>query len=190
MKNKFIISIATVGIFVISAFSHGTEKHDDKKKIPSKKVEVVKNDSTKYILTEDISKEKAISLEKKYKDINKEYLKNVKPIFQAKCFNCHSNTVNYPFYYKIPGIQDMIDKDIKEAKKHIDFSDNFPFISHETPINDIKSLQKIAIEGGMPPFKYILGHWDSKLTKEDNKVLFKWTEKAIETLTKEGKNKN
>lgn len=182
MRNRFLISIAIMGIFSISAFSHGTEKHVDKKDSPSEKTKIIENDSIKYVLTKEISKDKKINLEKDYKKINEEYIKNIKPIFQAKCFNCHSSKPTYPFYYKIPGIQQMIDADIKEAKKHIDFSKNFPFISHETPINDIKSLEKIALEGGMPPFKYILGHWDSKLTVEDKKALLKWTEKAIETL--------
>jgi len=189
MKNKILISIAVLGISTTSLFSHGTEKHDDKKVTPSKKTEVIINDTTKYKLEKEASKKKVVNLEKKYKEINEDYLKDIKPIFQAKCFNCHSNTVNYPFYYKIPGIQEMIDKDIKEAKKHIDFSNNFPFISHETPINDIKSLKKIAQKGGMPPLKYILGHWDSKLTEADNKALLQWTKKAIDTLTKEEKEK-
>merc|ERR1711879_572953 len=99
-------------------------------------------------------KEKETVLKDKYKKINEEYLENIKPIFEAKCFNCHSSTTSYPFYYKIPGVKNMIDKDIKEAKKHIDFSKDFPFISHETPINDLKSLNKIGQKGGMPPLRY------------------------------------
>ena len=177
MRNKFLISIAIIGMSVIPAFSHGTVKHDSNKGTPSEKTEILKNDSIK-----EVSKEKIVNLEKNYEKINEAYLKNIKSIFQAKCFNCHSSTTKYPFYYKIPGITQMIDKDIKEARKHIDFSNNFPFLSHETPINDMKSLKKIALEGGMPPFKYILGHWDSKLTEEDKKALLNWTEKAIDIL--------
>ena len=190
MRNKFLISIAIMGMTVIPAFSHGIVKHDTKKDIPSKRIEILKNDYIKDVLEEEVSKEKIVNLEKNYEKINEKYLKNIKPIFKAKCFNCHSNTPIYPFYYKIPGITQMIDKDINEAKKHIDFSNNFPFISHETPLNDIKSLKKIALEGGMPPLKYILGHWDSKLAEEDTKSLLKWTEKAIEILKKENKSKN
>lgn len=190
MRNKFLISITILGISAISAFSHGTEKHVDKKDSTSEKTKIIENDSIKYVLTKKVSKEKIVNLEKSYKKINEEYIKNIKPIFQAKCFNCHSSTPKYPFYYKIPGIQQMIDADIKEAKKHIDFSNNFPFISHETPINDIKSLEKIASEGGMPPLKYILGHWNSRLTEKDNEALLKWTEKAIKTLKKENNDKD
>lgn len=186
MNNKFLISITTISMSAILAFSHGTEKHDDTKATPSKKIEVLTNNSMKNIKIEEVSKEKDIKLER-YKIINHDYLKNIKPIFQAKCFNCHSNNTSFPFYYKIPGIKSMIDKDIKEAKKHIDFSDNFPFISHETPINDLKSLKKIAREGGMPPLKYIVAHWDSKLTKEEKKALLDWTKKAIDSLTKKDK---
>ncbi len=130
-------------------------------------------------------KKKYEALKNKYKKINEQYLKDIKPIFEAKCFNCHSSTTNYPFYYKIPGVRTMIDKDIKEAKSHIDFSKDFPFISHETPLNDLKSLKKIALEGGMPPLRYIVAHWDSKLSDKDKKVILKWTENAIELLGKD-----
>lgn len=184
MKNMILRIILILEISVISVFSHGTEKHDEKKDVPLEKIEVLKNIHTDSIVNQEAPNEKNIILEKKYKDINEDYLKNIKPIFQAKCFNCHSNKVTYPFYYKIPGVKNMIDKDIKEAKKHIDFSNDFPFISHETPMNDIKSLQKIAQEGGMPPLKYILGHWDSKLSDKDNEELLEWTKKAIEVLRK------
>lgn len=162
MKKTFIL----ISIFLISSqslFSHGGEKHDEK---VTKKVEVKENDVLKM----------------KYTKINETYQKDIKPIFEAKCFNCHSNTTNFPFYYKIPGVKSLIDNDIKEAKKHIDFSDDFPFISHETPINDIKSLRKVALEGGMPPLRYIVAHWDSKLSDENKKAMLDWTNQALDIL--------
>jgi|GEM_PF-798946 len=186
MKNKFLILIALSGVLSISALGHGTEKHDDDKEVKAVKIEApkeIKEDATKEEKKEyEEKKKKYEALQNKYKNINEQYLKDIKPIFEAKCFNCHSNTTNYPFYYKIPGVKAMIDKDIKEAKSHIDFSKDFPFISHETPINDLKSLKSIALEGGMPPLRYIVAHWDSKLSDKDKKAMLEWTENAIKLL--------
>lgn len=184
MKNKFIYSTIFLSIFTLSAFSHGTEKHDNEEKSHTKKAEVIIEEMVDMDEKEkehqaNLLKQKKLELESKYNKINKNYLNNIKPIFEAKCFNCHSNTTKYPFYYNIPGIKSLIDEDIKEAKSHIDFSDDFPFISHETPINDLKSLKKIALEGGMPPLKYIIAHWDSKLSEEDKKAILKWSEESI-----------
>ena len=65
--------------------------------------------------------------QKKYTKINQAYLKIVKPIFKKSCFDCHGNSTVYPWYYKIPGIKQLIDSDIREAKRHLDFSKDFPF---------------------------------------------------------------
>jgi len=183
MKTKLLLSTLFLSIFAISGFSHGTEKHDNnEKKVVQKKEPSVNDNSEKSLEIKKALKEKETVLQNKYKKINEEYLENIKPIFEAKCFNCHSSTTNYPFYYKIPGVKNMIDKDIKEAKKHIDFSKDFPFISHETPINDLKSLNKIGQKGGMPPLRYIVTHWDSKLSKKDKESMIEWTKNAIELL--------
>ncbi len=188
MKNKLLISIIFFSLLSVWAFAHGTEKHDDKE-MKTVKIEApkkIKEDATKEEVIKYEKKKKQYEvLQNKYKKINADYLKDIKPIFETKCFNCHSNTINYPFYYKIPGVKTMIDKDIKEAKTHIDFSKDFPFISHETPINDLKSLKKIALEGGMPPLRYIVAHWDSKLSEKDKKAMLIWTNNAIELLRKD-----
>ncbi len=189
MKSKVLISALLLSLFTVSALAHGTEKHEENKKAKSIEIELpekIKNDATKEEKKEHNEKKKQYeALQNKYKNINEQYLKDIKPIFENKCFNCHSTSINYPFYYKIPGIQTLINNDIKEAKKHIDFSDDFPFISHETPINDLKSLKKIALEGGMPPLRYIIAHWDSKLSDEDKNTMLNWTESAIELLEKD-----
>jgi hypothetical protein len=118
----------------------------------------------------------------RYKMINRAYLAEIKPIFKKKCFDCHSNRTNYPWYYGVPGIKQMIDKDIKEGRSHINFSRDFPFISHETPMNDLKSLREIGLEGGMPPLGYMLGHWESRLSDEDKAAIVRWSEYGMDLL--------
>jgi len=76
----------------------------------------------------------------------------------------------------------MIEYDMKEAKKHLDMEKDFPFISHESPLEDLKSLKEVALEGDMPPFRYILGHWDASLTKDEKEKLIKWTQESIDKL--------
>lgn len=34
----------------------------------------------------------------------------------------------------------------------------------------------------MPPLKYILVHWDSKLNEDDKKAILKWTTNSIDIL--------
>lgn len=60
-------------------------------------------------------------------------------------------------------IKQIMESDIKEAKKHLNMSKDFPFISHASPLKDLKVLKKIGVNGGMPPIQYILGHWSARL---------------------------
>lgn len=148
--------------------AHGNEVHDDKEK-------------------EEIKPKKEVVEEVKrniYEPINQSYLNNIKPIFENKCFNCHSNKPNYPFYYKIPGVKQLIDHDIKEAKTHIDMSDDFPFISHDSPINDLKSIRKSTINDTMPPLRYVIAHWDSRLDEVEKEQIIKWVDESLKLLKK------
>lgn len=76
----------------------------------------------------------------------------------------------------------MIQKDIDEAKEHLDFSNDYPFISHETPIKDLKSILKTFEEKSMPPFKYRIMHSETKVTDQDTKVIRTWVEESLKKL--------
>ena len=121
-------------------------------------------------------------LKDKYTVVNKAYIQKVKPIFKRSCFDCHGNTTKYPWYYKIPGIKQLIDSDISEAKVHLDFSNDFPFKSHETPLKDLNAILKAVKDESMPPFRYRILHGDSKLSKKEIKEIENWIKNSKEIL--------
>ena len=123
-----------------------------------------------------------VEIEEKYIKINQEYIKTVKPIFKKSCFDCHGNTTVYPWYYKVPGVKQLIDDDVNEAKSHLDFSKDFPFISHGTPIKDLDAINKSINNESMPPFRYQIMHGDKKLTKDEIKQIKKWIRESKELL--------
>lgn len=141
-------------------FGHGGEDHSkDKKKTAPKKSEI-----------------------NKYKVIGLNYKKKVEPIFKKACFDCHSNQTVYPWYYKIPLVDTYIDSDITEAKSHLDFSEGFPFISHDSPKNDLSSIFKSITDNKMPPQNYLWLHSDAKLTIEDVKEVKVWVKDSLRLL--------
>ncbi|RME27184.1 MAG: hypothetical protein D6800_05395 [Candidatus Zixiibacteriota bacterium] len=107
----------------------------------------------------------------------------VKPILQQDCYNCHSNQTKYPWYYKIPGIKGMIDGDIKEARKHVDFSNGFPFGGHGNPLEDLQAIRDEVAEGDMPPFSYRMMHWGSTINGTQRDSLFQWIDSTMKILT-------
>ena len=122
-------------------------------------------------------------------DINQTYLRLVKPIFKKSCFDCHSNSVRYPWYYKIPIISNMIDSDIEEAKSHLDFSLDFPFKGHGNSIKDLNSIMDAIKNKTMPPNDYLFMHGNKKLRSTDKKIIYNWINNSLKKLTlKEGTN--
>lgn len=117
-----------------------------------------------------------------YKDINWDYVKRVKPIFKRTCFDCHGDTTKYPWYYKLPLVKQLIDHDIKEAKEHLDFSNDFPFKSHDSPLKDLKEIEEVMEKKEMPPFLYKIMHANSQLKKEDIAIIKNWLKKSIKSL--------
>lgn len=114
--------------------------------------------------------------------INENYVREIKPIFQVSCFSCHAMGTQYPWYYKIPGPKQLIDSDIREAKKHIDMTNDFPFKGHGTPSEDLDAIGKAVNKGTMPPFRYKMMHWDSGLTDEEKQAILKWVEDSQDKL--------
>jgi len=159
------------GLFFTPVFllAHGTEQHN-----------VVKKQTDKIIIVQQSSQTE--DRDEMYSNINRQYIDQIKPIFEKKCFDCHVKTTKFPWYYSVPGIKQMIDHDIKEAKEHMDMSKDFPFISHEIPLKDLESLREIAVKGGMPPLRYIIGHWETRLTDDEKKIIIQWTEISINIL--------
>ena len=114
----------------------------------------------------------------KHEEINALYLANIKPIFQIKCFNCHSTQTIYPWYSNIPGIKQLIASDINEALQHLNLESNFPFNSHATPKEDLESINKEILENEMPPFLYSLLHSEGRLTDVEKKKVATWVRQS------------
>ncbi len=144
-------------------YAHGNEHHHDE---PLK----VQSSSEDHRYQEIMS------------NINARYLREIKPIFKQKCFDCHSNATRYPWYYRLPGAKQLIDADIKEARKHLDMGKDFPFVSHATPMEDLKALRKIGMDGGMPPFRYLIGHWKGALSKDEKAKIADWSSESAQLL--------
>lgn len=149
-------------------FAHGGNKHKASKSITESAVEVSAS---------------------KFKKISSAYIKSVKPIFKKSCFNCHSNQTQYPWYHQIPGINQLINQDIAKARKHLDFSKGYPFISHESPRQDLISIKRSIVDTDMPPIEYRVMHWDDALSETEKTAIIEWVNESLDILNNNVKNK-
>lgn len=113
--------------------------------------------------------------------INREYLSRIRPIFREKCFDCHTTETRFPWYYAfaLPGARQLIDYDIREAKKHLDLTRDFPFEGHHgTAADNLKALERVVRENRMPLWRYRLLHWGSGLATDEKDKILEWVHES------------
>lgn len=122
------------------------------------------------------------TLSQVFESINKEYTETVGPIFRQKCYDCHSENINLPWYSALPGIGQAIERDIHEAREHIDFTGGFPFQGHGGPIADLREIQHVLETSSMPPRLYRVMNRGSSLTSEEKSKILSWIDMSIEKI--------
>ena len=145
---------------VSSAVAHEGQPHEEADKSP-------------------LRNETQLALEK----INQAYLQDIKPIFQKKCFDCHSSQTKNPWYRNLPGAKQLIDHDLKEAKEHLDMYPDFPFQSHASPLEDLEAIAKSVKENEMPPLRSRIMHPRAALSDEEKNLIFQWVKSGQDLLT-------
>ncbi len=115
-------------------------------------------------------------------DIVNSYNHKIKYIFEIKCLDCHGGTRTMPWYHSIPLVNNLMEKDRIESREHLDMSKGFPFAGHGTIIEDIEAVKKSIEERSMPPLKYRIIHWNSKLTESERSDILDWVDQSLKKL--------
>lgn len=116
--------------------------------------------------------------------INQAYLRDIKPIFAAKCLMCHGVVRRMPLYAKVPPSSWLVRYDIRHAQGHLDMSFDFPFVGKPTdvPQDGLEEVIEVVQENSMPPFIYKIMHWHSGLSAEESKKILDWANAGLKTL--------
>jgi cytochrome c len=95
---------------------------------------------------------------------------SAKAVLLAKCADCHSNETRWPIYARIAPGSWLIERDIVEARKHMDLSQwqNTP---PETQQVWMAKIVQEAKSGDMPPLQYLVLHRNAKLSQADVQAL-------------------
>ena len=62
---------------------------------------------------------------------------------------------------------------------HLNFSKDFPFKSHDSPINDLKAINNSITDKSMPPLRYKVLHPGSKLSKKEISTIKLWIKNSL-----------
>ena len=89
-------------------------------------------------------------------------------LFVRTCGNCHSNKTVWPWYSRIAPVSWLIQSDVDEGREH--FNGSMWGIQQKNKGADASQEVK---DGEMPPWFYVLGHREAKLTENEKSELIR-----------------
>lgn len=103
---------------------------------------------------------------------------NVMNILQTSCYDCHSNNTNYPWYSNVQPMRFLMDRDIREGKEELNFSE-FGSYSQRKQKNKLDRISKQVKADKMPLPSYLLLHSNAKLSADDKQEIINWVETRL-----------
>ncbi len=91
-----------------------------------------------------------------------------------KCGNCHSESVECPFYSRVAPMSWLVERDVSEARAHMNLS-RWEGYGNQDKLGLLARLGTKARSGEMPPARYTAIHRDSKLLPNEQDALYEWT---------------
>ena len=98
---------------------------------------------------------------------------DVKAILKTSCYDCHSNSTNYPWYNNIQPVAWWLKDHIDEGKRELNFSE---FASYRIgrQYRKLEGINGEIKDGEMPLTSYTLIHGDAKLNEQQKLAVANW----------------
>ena len=106
---------------------------------------------------------------------------NVQSILQSACYDCHSNTTNYPWYSRIQPFGWMLANHIKKGKAELNFNE-FGSYPKRRQISKMNGIANSVKDGSMPLSSYTMMHKKARLTTDQKALLMDWAIKTKDSL--------
>jgi len=100
---------------------------------------------------------------------------------KVSCYDCHSNTTVYPFYFKIQPVAWFLNNHIQDGKKHFNFStfSTYPVWRQYDKFKDIVEQIK---KDEMPLTSYTLIHRDAILSADQKIAIIDWSNAQMKEM--------
>lgn len=92
------------------------------------------------------------------------------------CLACHAASPDLPFYSDWLIIGKTIKKDADLAQKQIDLNEAYAALRSGGKVDEVAmaKLEKMALDGSMPPHNYYIIHWGSSMTLPKREAVLVW----------------
>ena len=108
---------------------------------------------------------------------------NVQAMLKNSCYNCHSNSTNYPWYAYVQPFGWFLASHINEGKSELNLSE-FGGYSPRRQKSKLKSMAGSVRDGSMPISSYTMIGRNARLRESGKKILLDWLNTTRQALTK------
>lgn len=98
---------------------------------------------------------------------------DVRHVLETKCADCHSSVLNTPLYGRFAPISWLLERDIVEARQHMNLSDWNSYTPDHQDELKAEIVQQVR-SGKMPVLQYRMVHWPSSVTPAELEALVAW----------------
>ena len=92
-----------------------------------------------------------------------------------KCMACHTRGYDLPFYAKVPGIKEIIEKDYNDGIRAMSLNEDLLTGSTGAVRETVLAkMEYVVMNDTMPPAKFAIVHWGSRLSDRDKKNILDW----------------
>jgi hypothetical protein len=99
----------------------------------------------------------------------------VRAALSRACQDCHSNATRFPWYSRIAPVSSLIRRDVSAGRQHLDLSrwDEYSKVRRERLLSEIANQVE---DREMPLRSYLWMHPGARLSDEEVRAIFRWTQ--------------
>jgi len=94
---------------------------------------------------------------------------------KTSCYDCHSNTTQYPWYASIAPFSWVIDQHIRNGKDELNLSE-YGSLESKKKISVLSKICEVISDSAMPPSNYLMLHGDAALDADDITAICDWAD--------------
>lgn len=106
---------------------------------------------------------------------------DVQKLLKASCYDCHSNTTEYPWYWHVQPVAWFLNKHIQKGKRHLNFSEFSTYLASKQ-YKKLKEIAKEVKSDDMPMYSYTLIHRSTSLTEDQKMKIQNWVVTSMKEM--------
>ena len=103
-------------------------------------------------------------------------------LLKKACYDCHSNSTDYPWYSNVQPMGWLMAYHINHAKNQLNFSD-FGSYSNRRQLSKLDGIVNSLKDDIMPLKSYKIMHKSAQLSKDEKLLLINWAEQSVDSLS-------